>query len=296
MLFGKNFELKQAVLNDKFYPSQLQNIARPPSPLYYYGVLPAADEPAIAIVGTRKATFEGRQTAKKIARDLAEKGIIIVSGLAMGIDAAAHEGALAGNGRTAAVLANGLDEIYPRHHQKLAEDILNQKGAVISEYPPATPAYPSQFLERNRIISGLSLAVIICEAPIPSGALATARWAAEQGKEVLVVPGPSNNVNYRGSHLLIREGARLVTSAEEILEDLKLNDRLLQYPPAVRDGLTETSDDILKILSQAKKPLTIDKILEQTKLEPQTVNQRLTYLIFEGLVEENCGRFKIKKD
>lgn len=291
MLFGKNFELKQASASEPVYPFSLKNIAQPPNPLFYYGILPTVDETAVAIVGTRKATFEGRQTAKKIARDLAEKGIIIVSGLAMGIDAAAHEGALAGDGRTIAVLGNGLDQIYPRHHQKLAEQILEQKGAIVSEYPPATPAYPNQFLERNRIISGLSLAVIIVEAPIPSGALATARWAAEQGKEVLVIPGPSNSANYRGSHLLIREGARLITGAEDVLEDLKLpTDKQVKI-----DDPIEEPDEILKIISQSKKPLTIDKIIERVKLEPQTVNQRLTYLILEGLVEENNGYFKTKK-
>lgn len=291
MLFENKFNLRQVAVYEPIYPAALKNINQPPSSLYYYGNLPANNDLMIAIVGTRKATFEGCQIAKKLASELAQRDIIIVSGLAMGIDAAAHQGAVAVNGRTIAVLANGLDQIYPRHHQQLAKDILAQDGAIISEYPVGTPAYPNQFLERNRIISGLSLAVIICEAPLPSGAIATARWAVEQNKEVLVVPGPAHHPNYRGSHFLIREGARLVTNIEEILEDLKLN-KLSKSSSKENHFITDSGlDEILKIFYQIKKPLTIDKIIELTKLEPQIVNQRLTCLILDGLIKENNGRF-----
>jgi len=205
------------------YPSLLKEIQNPPEKLYVLGNLPSeplANRPKIAIVGTRKATAQGRLLAKEIARKLTELGVIIVSGLAMGIDTSAHEGAVKAGGQTIAVLANGLDTIYPRQNENLAKKILELDGAIISEYPTNTPSFPNQFLERNRIISGLSIATIIIEAPERSGSLATANWAVEQGREVFVFPGPIDHPNYRGSHKLIRDGARLIGSIEDLLEDL----------------------------------------------------------------------------
>lgn len=213
---------------DPAYPRLLKEIPNPPENLYLLGNLPEKDTQKIAIVGTRKATAEGKKLAKEIAKKLAERGIIIVSGLAMGIDTAAHEGAIAAclpdgsQGKTIAVLANGLNSVYPAQNENLAKKILESDGALISEYPPETPSFPNQFLERNRIISGLSVATIIIEAPERSGSLATANWAAQQGREVFVFPGPANHSNFRGSHKLIRDGARLVASLEDILEDLGL--------------------------------------------------------------------------
>ncbi len=179
-------------------------------------------------MGTRKATSQGRFIAKEIAKKLSEMGMVIVSGLAMGIDTAAHEGALAGAGRTIAVLACGLDNIYPRQNENLAKKIIGTGGAVISEYPVGTEAFKNQFLERNRIVSGLCIATIVVEAPRESGALVTARLAAEQGREVFVFPGPTNHPNYHGSHKLIRDGARLVSSIDDILEDL--NSEIPNFP------------------------------------------------------------------
>ncbi|MEK7114470.1 MAG: DNA-processing protein DprA [Patescibacteria group bacterium] len=275
------------------FPYLLKEIPNPPSQIYVLGKLPNEEKPRIAIVGTRKATFEGRLIAKKIAQRLAEIKIVIVSGLAMGIDTAAHEGALAGNGETIAVLACGLDAIYPRQNENLARKIIESGGTIISEYPAGTPILPHQFLERNRIVSGLSVATIVIEAPIDSGALVTARLAAEQGREVFVFPGPINHPNYRGSHKLIRDGARLVASIEDILEDLNLEIPNFNLNPPTggqNSELEKIKDEnqslIFKTIQKSGRPLNIDKIIELTKLEPRVVNQSLAVLIIQGIINE----------
>ena len=248
--------------------------------------------PKISIVGTRKATAEGKAFAQKISRQFAELGAVIVSGLAMGIDAAAHEGALADKGKTIAVLACGLHAIYPRQNENLAKRIIETNGAIISEYPVGTPALPNQFLERNRIVSGLSVATIVIEAPIDSGALVTARLAAEQGREVFVFPGPINHPNYRGSHKLIRDGARLVSSIEDILEDLpaEIFPKKSVGPKQQKLNLEKIADKnqllILKIIQETGRPLNIDKIIELTKLEPQIVNQTVALLTIQEIIKE----------
>lgn len=202
------------------YPSLLKEIKKPPSPLFYKGRLPEPDEFCVGIVGTRKAKSYGKRIAKEIAYELADKGITIVSGLALGIDAAAHKGTLEAHGRTVGVLANGLDTVYPKEHGTLAQRIVETNGCLVSEYSKGTSPKRNHFLERNRIISGLSKAIVIIEAPSRSGSLNTVRHALEQNREIFVVPGRADNKNYDGSHSLIREGARLVTSADEILKDL----------------------------------------------------------------------------
>ena len=281
--------------NDDDFPELLKEIPSAPLNLYVLGNLSGlkAEEPKIAIVGTRKATEQGRTLAKELAKKLSEKGITIVSGLAMGIDTAAHEGAVAGQGKTIAVLANGLDSIYPRQNENLAKRILEFGGAIISEYPTGTPAYESQFLERNRIVSGLCAATIIIEAPERSGSLVTARLAAEQGREVFVFPGPHNHPNYRGSHKLIRDGARLVASIEDILEDLGLENPNFKTPnpKQIQNSKLERIKDenqllIIKAVENAGEPLSIDKIIKLTKLEPQTANQTIALLVIEEIIKE----------
>ena len=231
-------------LRDAAYPARLTNISDPPERLYVRGTLPPNDSPTVAIVGTRKATREGRETARAFARDLAGRGAVIVSGLALGIDAAAHEGALDAHGKTIAVLGGGVDTIYPPSHESLGRRIV-ESGAIVSEYPAGTPCYPNQFLARNRLISGLADAVVIMEAPITSGALATARHAANQGREVFVMPGPAGHPHYEGSHMLIREGARLIRNAKDLLEDMpSLAESLAATNPA-----PATLDPILAVLA-----------------------------------------------
>lgn len=275
------------------FPYLLKEIPNPPLKIFVLGKIPdgpPAGELKVAIVGTRKATLEGRLIARKLAQRLAELNIVVVSGLAMGIDTAAHEGALTGNGKTIAVLACGLDTIYPAQNENLAKKILENNGAIISEYSIGTPPYQNQFLERNRIISGLSVATIVIEAPIDSGALVTARLAAEQGREVFIFPGPINHPNYRGSHKLIRDGARLVASIEDILEDLQLQISNFQFPISKQIPNTkfQTNEEkiIFEILREAGRPLNIDKIIELTKLEPQVVNQSLAILTIQGIINE----------
>lgn len=290
-------------ITDETYPTLLKNIHNPPRTLYVRGSIRALSlsQPYITIVGTRKATYDGKTITKEIACDLAQKGFVIVSGLALGIDGAAHEGALLAKGTTIAVLGNGIDTIYPRCHERLAERILESGGAIISEYPPGTPAYPNQFLERNRIVSGFSIATIVVEAPARSGSIATAHLALEQGRDVFVIPGPTTHANYRGSHTLIRNGARLAANAEDIYDDLK--DSLRNWFPEFREpkhcknenakgGLQEK---IIKLLKASKRALPLHAIIENIETDPQTAAQCLTFLTMEGTIEEQNGQFIIKK-
>lgn len=286
---------------DADYPKLLKELSDAPSPLYFLGALPKASDVTVAVVGTRKASRDGLLVAKQIGNELAKAGAVVVSGLALGIDGAAHEGAVAAGARTIAVLATGLDLIYPSAHENLARSILENGGGIISEYESGTPAFPSQFLERNRLISGLCVATVVIEAPIHSGALVTARFALEQGRELFVVPGPANHQNYKGSHMLLRNGARVVTNAEEILEDLEdaiTNYQLTLPLPAKKEIKINPENEIdsliLNAFNKSPEPLTVDNLTETTKLELHIVNQRLTFLILRGAIEEKSGRFKLK--
>ena len=203
------------------YPKFLGEISDAPARIYVRGEL-KLERPLIAIVGTRQATAEGKRIAEEFSKDLVEAGFGIISGLALGIDASAHKGALSAGGNTIAVLGNGIDDVYPPENKELANRILESGGAVISEYGPGEPIEKSNFIQRNRIISALSIAVLVIEAPIHSGALVTARTGGEQGKDVFVVPGAIGDPNFEGSHKLIRDGAILVSSVKDILEDLNL--------------------------------------------------------------------------
>lgn len=276
------------------YPDLIKEIPDPPKEIFYLGDFlnkSLVEEPKIAIVGTRKATAYGRAIAKEMAQEFAKRGITVVSGLAMGIDTAAHEGALLGKGKTIAVLACGLDSIYPRQNENLAKKIVETGGAIISEYPAGTEAFKNQFLERNRIVSGLSAATVVIEAPEQSGALVTARLAAEQGREVFIVPGPMNHLNYLGSHKLVRDGAILISGVEDIFEDLgwnfgKTNVNFL-------DDLNAEEKIIFEIIKQVGLPVGIDKIVEITRLESNIVNQKLTNLIIRGFIKEIGGKYII---
>lgn len=205
---------------DDGYPPLLREMSSPPTKLYILGDNHVLSGGGIAIVGTRKASPRGREVAKKFAIDIAGAGFVVVSGLAEGIDTAAHEGAIEAGGKTIAVLGTAIDSVYPKENKDLANRIIEGWGAVISEYGPSEGTSKESFVLRNRIISGLSLAVVVIEAPETSGALATARFAGEQGRGVFVVPGSIDDPNYVGSHALIRDGAILVTSVEEVLSEI----------------------------------------------------------------------------
>ncbi|TVP58034.1 MAG: DNA-protecting protein DprA [Halomonadaceae bacterium] len=206
--------------DDATYPPLLRHIADPPALLYVRGNPGALQGPQLAIVGSRRASRDGLDNAGRFARELSQAGYGIVSGLALGADGAAHQGALEAQGRTVAVLAAGVERIYPPRHRALAEALLAQQGVLISELPPTIPSEPQQFPRRNRIISGLSRGVLVVEASLRSGSLVTARLAMEQGREVFALPGSLGNAQARGCHQLIRDGARLVESVPQILEEL----------------------------------------------------------------------------
>jgi DNA processing protein len=208
-------------LEDASYPLRLAEIYDPPLLLFVRGRMLEAEQPCVAIVGTRRATPYGVRMAEKFGRELAARGITVVSGMANGVDTAAHRGALEAGGNTIAVLGCGVDVVYPQQNADLMKEII-AKGSVVSQFPMGTTPSPGHFPYRNRIISGMSLGTLVIEAPLSSGALITARQAAEQGREVFAVPGQIGVINSQGPHLLIREGAKLVESVEDILVELEL--------------------------------------------------------------------------
>jgi len=292
-------KIEKITIEDINYPPLLKEIKNAPKELFYQGCLPTKDELAIAFVGTRKASEEGCILARQISFELAKRGFVIVSGLAFGIDAASHRGALDVPQKTVAVLGSGLNVIYPPSHRALAALILEKGGCLISEYEKDEPPLPYRFLERNRIISGLCVATVIIEAPKRSGALSTARFAYEEGREVFVFPGNVKNKNYEGSHMLIRNGARLVTESEDILEDLapilKNYGFTLPYINKEQEIFDEKEILILEAL-KGNNYLTIDKLAEITKLEIQEINEKLTFLFITGKVEEKNGAYKLKNN
>jgi len=210
------------ILADKKYPENLKKIDNPPFTIFVKGIIKSQDRKAIAVVGSRRMTSYGQKATQRLVTDLVKKKITIVSGLARGVDTAAHQTALRMGGRTIAVLAGGLDRIYPPENQRLAWTISQNHGALVSEYPPGFPPNKENFPARNRLIAGLSLGTLVIEGAIHSGSLITARFAAEQGREVFAVPGPIDSLNSQAPLSLIRQGAKPVQSAQDILEELDL--------------------------------------------------------------------------
>lgn len=272
--------------DDPEYPAPLREIPWAPFGIYSLGSFGEPTSSLMAIVGTRKATPIGKDIARKFSGELARAGCVVVSGLALGIDTAAHEGCLAAGGRTIAVLANGLDYFYPRSNENLAKKIIEKNGALISEYPLGSPTLPYRFLERNRIVSGLSRGILIVEAPKQSGALVTARFATEQNREVFVIPGPITHPNFFGSNQLIRSGAQLVTDPQEILDALGV-DSPINGGGAADDDATPEEKIVIGVLRGSLKPVSVDKIIEDTNLKAQTVNQILGFLLMRNAVKED---------
>lgn len=285
----KKSGVRLVLREDADFPELLREIPFAPFGIYVRGTIPAAPH-SVAVVGTRKATEDGKATAKKIAAELARAGCLIVSGLALGIDAAAHRGALEAGGKTIAVLANGVDAPYPSTNAELAEKIIARGGGLISEYSPGAPSLPYRFLERNRIVSGISRGVAVIEAPRQSGALATARFATEQNREVFVVPGPATHPNFAGSHALIRQGAELVTEATHILEALGVTPAQNQ-----RAVPAETPEEalVIRALQKSQTPLSIDKIIELTNLNAKTVNQTISFLVIKNAIKEDGNGYLV---
>lgn len=271
---------------DAAYPAALRTIADPPSPLYVRGTLVDGDARAVAIVGARAASHYGTGVARRLASELVRCGVTVVSGLARGIDAAAHIGALEAGGRTIAVLGCGVDVVYPPEHRALMAEVIAH-GAVLSEHPPGTPPLRHHFPARNRIISGLSLGVVVVEGREDSGALITASAAADQGREVFAVPGPIVDARSRAPHLLLQEGAKLVTRVEEILEELHLS---APSPRAVAAAVRLEPWEERVYAQVDLTPQHIDHLARQAGVPVAQAARALVSLECRGLVEALPGQ------
>lgn len=274
------------ILTDENYPRRLKEIEQPPPVLYLRGEIKPDDEWAVAVVGTRRVTAYGRQVAEDIAGVLARNGVTVVSGLARGIDALAHQTALTAGGRTLAVLGSGVDRIYPSEHRGLAERIV-ASGALISDYAPGTPPDASNFPPRNRLISGLAMAVIVVEAGRTSGALITAAFAADQGREVFAVPGNITAPQSQGTNRLIRDGAHPLLDPEEVLEGLELT-RITENR-AARIVLPADSTETALFEALCQEPMHIDEIRARSGLPIDQVNAALAIMELKGLVRQVGG-------
>ena len=277
---------------DSDYPTRLKQISDPPPFIFVKGWLTEADELALALVGSRQATDYGKTITQKITTELAAKGITIVSGLATGIDSYAHQAALEAGGRTVAVLGCGLDIIYPSENKILAKKIEAQ-GALISEFLFGTEPIAENFPKRNRIISGLSLGVIVVEAPAKSGALLTAQCALEQNREVFAVPGNLGKKTSEGANNLIKQGAKLITKAEDILEELNLSTTVAvkEFKKTLPE-LAEQEKAIYQVLSA--EPIHIDKLAQESNLSiPETLTGLLN-LELQGLARQLSGKLFVR--
>ena len=280
-------------IRDQSYPNNLRQIYDSPPLLYVRGSLQPRDDLAISMVGSRLASNYGRMITEKIAGDLASQGVTMVSGMARGIDSAAHRGALSVGGRTIAVLGCGVDIVYPPENRHLFEEIVAH-GAVISEFPMSTPPEGMNFPRRNRIISGLSLGVVIVQASARSGSLITARLALEQNRDVFAVPGNIGMVGSQGTNRLIKQGAKLIESAEDILEEVLPRFRHQGLEFEDRDlSLEEEEERVFCLLED--EPIHIDSIIAQTGMNASCVSTILLQLELKGLVQQLSGKRFVKR-
>jgi len=281
--------------NAPAYPVPLRRIANPPLVVYLQGRLEPADAVAVAFVGSRRPSHYGITQAGRLASELALRGVTIVSGFARGIDTAAHRAALDAGGRTIAVLASGLARLYPSENAGLADEIVG-RGALVSESPLHTPPLRPYFPRRNRIISGLSLGVVVVEAAHRSGALITADWALDQGREVFALPGRVDRKNSHGCHLLIKQGARLIETADDILEGLGDVGAPLRPPrPKAREPMPSLSGDQLAVLKAVgDEPTHIDAITDACALPPQQVASLLMILELKKVVAQLPGKHFVR--
>jgi DNA processing protein len=300
------------LLDDGVYPPSLREIYDPPIVLYVKGAwAECLDQPCIAVVGSRKCSTYGQNSALMLARDLAQRGLTVVSGFARGIDAAAHRGALDAGGRTVAVLGTGIDEVYPRDHKKLAEEILAGGGALVSQFPLGTPPVSENFPYRNRIISGLSLGIVVVEAAENSGSLITARLAMEQNREVFAVPGNITSRNSFGTNYLIKgAGAKLVQQWQDIAAEMppQLAARLLPPPftekrtqsalaeklAFVPEGLSQSETSVFRLLSH-DTPAHVDWLVDKSRLSISDLTSALLALEMRELVRALPGRCFVRK-
>ncbi len=279
-------EIQILTWDDPNYPAHLKQIDQPPPILYLKGAFSPEDAWAVAIVGTRAVTAYGRQVTEEIATVLAQNGVTIVSGLARGVDAVAHSAAVKAGGRTLAVLGSGVDRIYPPEHRALAEKIMLQ-GAVLSDYAPGTPPESANFPPRNRIISGLSLAVVVIEAAETSGSLITASFAAEQGRDVFAVPGNIFAPQSKGTNRLIANGAKPLLAVNDILEALDLTRNIERRE--IRKALPADPTEAALFQLIGAEPLHVDEIRAQTGLPIDRVSSTLAMMELKGMVRQVGG-------
>lgn len=277
---------------DAGYPEELKQIFDPPPVLYIKGKLPDPAKPKIAVVGSRLSSLYGQRMAASIARELAAAGTVVVSGMARGIDTAAHEGALL-EGETLAVLGCGLSQVYPPENAKLAAAI-TKKGALISEYPMDTAPIPQNFPVRNRVISGLSRAVLVVEARQKSGALITVDAALEQGREVFAVPGNADSAKSSGANALLKQGAKLVTCAADILDELgiKARARTVTEKKKVQSGLSAEEKRLFSLLDS--EPVGVEELIEKSGLDARKAASTLSMLEIKKYVRQVPGKYFIK--
>lgn len=288
------------------YPSYLRDIHGAPPILYAHGQLEVLQSPQVAIVGTRKPSKQGYDLAKDFASHIAQAGFVVTSGLAMGIDEAAHWGAIAVNGKTIAVTGTGLDRVYPAKNHQLAHTIA-QQGLLLSEFPLKTPAHSENFPRRNRIISGMTLGTLVIEANLRSGSLITARLAAEQGRDVFAVPGSIHHNLSRGCHALIKEGAKLVESANDVIEELLIHIPIqpVTYTPfhsTPSNKKVDESNKLDELDPQYKtlydcmgaNPISIDDLVDVSQLSVGEISSMLLILELQGLVSSQAGGLYIR--
>jgi DNA processing protein len=281
-------------LADTEYPQSLLEISDPPPYLYAKGNLALLNQPSIAIVGSRNASVQGEKNAEAFAYDLSHHGLCIVSGLALGIDGAAHRGALRANGATIAVVGTGLDIVYPAKHRELAHQIV-EHGLIVSEFALGTASKPQNFPKRNRIISGLSLGCLVVEANIQSGSQITARMAAEQGREIFAIPGSIHSPMSKGCHQLIKQGAKLVDCLQDITEELKIQSRAdatsstTQTPKNTDNTSTSTPPEQLLLDTMGFDPAPLERLVTLTGLTVAEVSSMLMLLELEGKVASLSG-------
>lgn len=278
-------------LDDPRYPARLREAGSPPPALFCNGDPDLLALPQLAIVGSRTATPQGLDNARDFAGELARRGVAITSGLALGIDGAAHRGALAADGLTLAICGTGLDRVYPARHRELAHEIA-ARGLLVSEFSPGTAPKAEHFPRRNRIISGLALGVLVVEAARQSGSLITAKLAMDQGREVFAIPGSIHNVMARGCHQLIRQGAKLVENADDILEEIapQLGAWLAARRPVTVTAPAAAAHPLQAVLDAlGDAPLALDVLVERTGLAVDTLNAALLQLELEGLAASASG-------
>lgn len=302
----EKYEVRFITMEDPAYPARLAEIYDPPLSLFVRGDLHESDQCCVAMVGTREATAYGLRMAERLAGELAVRGVTVTSGMALGVDAAAHRGALSAGGRTIAVLGCGVDVVFPAENAALMQEIIG-RGCVMSPFPMGMKALKGNFPQRNRIISGLSLGTVVVEAPPGSGSLITARRAAEQGREVFAVPGQVGNRNSLGPHSLLREGAKLVETVEDILMELDVPATVRQSAkpntpetstgpaparpsaqPAPAVAVSEVEKDVLAVLSSEGS--FVDEIAMACRISVSEALSSLTMLELKGLVRQLSGK------